>query len=105
MQFTRDADSNGTSLQGYVTVPFSKLVAIFGEPGESDGYKVAFEWDLKFADGTVATVYDWKRTNLYDGDLPEPAELRSTDWSEWNIGGRSKRAVELVQAAIAGAQS
>lgn len=93
--------SYGTSLQGYVNVPFSKLVAVFGEPSDSDGYKVAFEWSIEFDDGVIATIYDWKSTSLYDDDLPSPAYLRDTDFDSWHVGGFDKRAVTHVLEAIA----
>jgi hypothetical protein len=91
---------NGTCLQGYVCVPFSKLVAILGEPEESDGYKVSAEWVLTFADGTVATIYDWKATDLYDSDNPSPAQLRAEDYDNWHVGGKSGRAVDYVRAFL-----
>lgn len=98
---TGNADLNGTSLQGYVDVPFSKVVSVFGEPGDCDGYKVAFQWEIVFADGTVAAIYDYKSSSLYDDGNPTPAAMRAAEFSDWHIGGHNKRAVELVHLALA----
>ena len=97
-----EADLDGTHLQGYLEVPFSRVVEVFGEPGESpDGYKVAFEWRITFADGTVASIYDYKASSLYgDGDAPTPEQMRDNDFSDWHIGGKTKRAEELVRLAL-----
>lgn len=87
MNFTREANIDGTSFQGSVQISYDKLVQAFGEPenvGEHSD-KVRFEWDLTFADGTVAAIYDWKQYGTPAGFI-----------EEWNIGGKSHRAVELV---------
>src|SRR5689334_4275323 len=96
-----EADLYGTSLQGYLDVPFSRVVEVFGEPNtDVDGYKVAFEWRIVFADGTVASIYDYKASALYDDDNPSPEQMRKNDFSDWHVGGKSKRADELVRAAL-----
>lgn len=95
-----EVDINGTHLQGYARVPFSRVVEVFGEPGEGDGYKVAFEWSIRFKDGTVATIYDYKVSSLYDDDQPTPQQLREREFDDWHIGGFSQRAVELVKQAL-----
>jgi hypothetical protein len=86
MKFTQTdwTDANGTSLQGYVQAYYHQLVAVFGEP-EGGGDKTTVEWCLQFADGTVATIYDWKESET-------PMGLY-----RWHIGGRNDRAVGLVQ--------
>lgn len=94
------ADANGTSLQGELQIPFSRVVAVFGEPQDSDGYKCAFEWRIAFADGTVATIYDYKSSSLYHDENPTPEQMREREFSDWHIGGRTKRAVELVREAL-----
>lgn len=71
----------GTSLRGYVTTTRRVLEEAFGEPvffGEGD--KVTVEWMIRFEDGSVATVYDWKR---YEEGTPDMDEVL-----EWNIGGK-----------------
>lgn len=107
MKFVIDNDvGGGTSLQGYLDMPFSRLVAVLGEPDDGDGYKVAFEWRLRFEDGTVATIYDYKASSLYDDkSAPSPQAMRANEYSDWCIGGNSKRAVELVVELFAAEKS
>jgi hypothetical protein len=91
MQFTKDSEASvGTSLQGYTETTLRKLVEVFGEPeyyGEGD--KVTTEWCLKFEDGTVATIYDWKR---YELGTPELDEMY-----HWHVGGSSPVALATVE--------
>ena len=101
---TTGVDINGTHLQGYVLARYSDLVKIFGEPQEADGYKVSSEWEIEFADGTVASIYDYKETSLYDRDYPSPKNFRiAADKGkgfEWHIGGHNKAAVARVYDAL-----
>jgi hypothetical protein len=89
MKFTQAdwTEANMTSLQGYMRATYNQLVSRFGEP-DGGGDKTTVEWVLKFEDGTVATIYDWKEcsTPMYEYD--------------WHIGGKSKRAVTLVEQAL-----
>jgi hypothetical protein len=81
--------ANGTCLQGYIRANYNDLVRVFGEPNNGDGgYKVQAEWNLKFSDGTVATIYDWKEDR-------SPKYVR-----DWHIGGFNKKAVDLVHKAF-----
>jgi hypothetical protein len=91
MKFTKDANANMTSLQGETMITYSELVAIFGQPDmgpNADADKVTCEWALKFADGTIATIYDWKT-----GYTPQNAY-------SWHIGGHSFDAVMRVDEVI-----
>ena len=93
----------GTYFQGYVQTPFSALVAAFGTPGpgDDDG-KITYRWLIVFADGTVATVYDWKVSSRFRG--PEgitPRELRSAASFSWTIGGHTKLAIWRIRQALA----
>jgi len=84
-------ETNGTSLQGYITATREQLQTVFGKPGEGDGgYKFYFDWGMEITerDGTktIATIYDWK----FD------YEVGLTEKVEWNIGGNSIRAAHLI---------
>jgi hypothetical protein len=80
--------AHGTSLQGYITTTYDKLVETFGAPNGGSGGKINCEWILKFPDGTIATIYDWK--------LPQtPKNLYN-----WHIGGHNKKAVSAVLEAM-----
>lgn len=81
-------DRDGTSLQGHITVSYSDLVEAFGNPNIGPSDKTRAEWSLKFEDGTIATIYDWKTRNI-------PLGLYA-----WHIGGHNKSAVERVIQAV-----
>ena len=94
MQFTVDNSlGSGTSLKGYVTTTLARLIEVFGEPeyyGEGD--KVTVHWAIAFEDGTIATIYDWKR---YEMGTPGLTEV-----FQYNIGGEVMEAAELVKKAL-----
>jgi len=89
MKFTQAdwTEANGTSLQGYMPATYDQLIARFGQP-EGGGDKTTVEWALKFEDGTVATIYDWK-----EYDTP-------TGLYHWHIGGKNNLAVARVTQAF-----
>ena len=84
---------SGTSLQGYVTTTLRRLITAFGQPQyHGEGDKVTVDWAMVFEDGTVATVYDWKRYELGTPALDEVFQ--------YNIGGENKEAAYLVKKAV-----
>lgn len=95
--------SNGTSLQGYVNATYPRLRELFGEPDDGDQYKVSTEWVIRFNDGAVATIYDWKQTSNYEGGRWTPEAFRANgEPHEWHIGGRSPEVVQRVTDLITG---
>lgn len=90
-------DIDGTGLVGYVAVAYVDLVEVFGQPHNSDVHKSDAEWVVKFENGTVATIYNYKDGVNYLG--PEegtPVE----DIRDWHVGGTSSAALALVTAAL-----
>lgn len=84
-------DAAGTYLVGSVLTTRYDLEQAFGEPTNTDLSgcgKVTTEWVLKFDDGAVATIYDWKR---YELGAPAPLEIE-----DWHIGGVSSDDAEKV---------
>lgn len=78
------SDADGTCLQGFISVPYDMLVKVLGEPhSDGDGYKIDAEWILKFNNGTVATIYNYKDGPNYLGESGTPVE----DIVDWHIGG------------------
>lgn len=80
---------SGTHLLTTINLPFYTIVGALGDPiwfkaDEGDG-KVRVEWDIKFQDGEVATIYDWKEY-----------KRRPEDVTDWHIGGRSFEVVQRV---------
>lgn len=89
--FKMGGDVNMTSLQGYVTTTYADLVGCFGEPTcDGDGYKVDAEWIITFADGVVATIYNYKDGKNYCGEEGLDVE----DIREWHVGGYGNTGVE-----------
>jgi hypothetical protein len=77
-----DIDINGTSRVGRLRATEEELISLFGEsnPPSGDG-KVCSNWSIKFNDGTVAHIHDYKGCA-----------------SPWSIGGNG---VEAVNALLA----
>lgn len=87
-----------TCLQGYIEESYDRLVELFGEPTEGDGYKVDAEWLVEFEDGTVATIYNWKNGRNYCGHEGDPVEVITA----WHVGGHSRQVLLLVDDVLAG---
>ena len=81
---TNDINFNCTSLKGYVSTTYDKLVEVLGEP-ITDIEKSTAHWNIEAPDGTVATIYDWKEWTTPRGEY------------EWHIGGHSEKALLLVE--------
>ena len=91
MNMEKTTNVGGTFLQGYIKATYEQLLKTFGEPHDPNGdnYKTDVEWAFEFADGTVATLYNWKNGKNYLG--AEGLELN--DIYEWHVGGFSEKAV------------
>lgn len=92
---------NGTHGLGTIETTRGALVKAFGEPQyeELSGDKTTVEWDIEFEDGTIATVYDYKRE---DGGYYDGKGVLLDDFTEYDfsIGGNDPKAVELVKEAL-----
>ena len=99
-KFTKTRDINDTNLQGNVGATYHELVEIFGEPTryEPDEYenKIDALWAIKFEDGTVATIYNYKNGLNYLGAVGK----RVSEISMWNVGGLDERAVTMVNDEV-----
>lgn len=87
-------NTNGTHLQGYINATYDDLTETLGYPLESgfDDYKSDAEWTIEFNDGLVATIYNYKNGKNYLGDQG----MNVCDMKQWNIGGNSRRVVQMV---------
>jgi hypothetical protein len=93
---TEVSNVSGTSLQGYVTTTYDRLVEVFGEPHfEGDGYKVDAEWVLETPVGT-ATIYNYKDGPNYLGTEGTPVR----QITDWHVGGRTDEVVALIVNAV-----
>lgn len=87
-------DFCGTSLQGKMNATKKAIEAVFGRQNYSfdPEDKVTTEWVIKFDDGMIATIYDWKR---YEQGAPRLNEMYT-----WHIGGASDAVVARVTGAM-----
>lgn len=97
-RLNQDATVHGTCRQSEIMVSPARLIEKFGQPTDSDGYKVSGEYVFEGQDGDVFTLYDWKYTTLYD---PEYGIRPSIFWAstqpvQFNIGG-SKSALDFLE--------
>jgi hypothetical protein len=88
---------NRTSHQGYIKAAYGDLKKAFGAPLPGDG-KADAEWIIRFEDGLVATIYNYKDGKNYLGRRG----MSKTKITEWNIGGKSARAVDYVRRILSG---
>jgi major membrane immunogen (membrane-anchored lipoprotein) len=96
--FRRGGNIDMSSLQGYIETSYADLVGCFGlHDDDYDDYKSDANWTITFADGVVATIYNWKNGKNYCGE--EGLEL--ADITHWHIGGyRGTGAVERVKEVM-----
>jgi hypothetical protein len=87
-----DAGIDGTALLGGVDVSYQRIVDVFGQPNEGDGYKVDAEWIIQFSDGLVATIYNYKSGKNYNGNEGQKTE----EITDWHIGGKDPKVVKRV---------
>ena len=93
--------SSGTSLQGYVSTTYDRLVELFGQPTYTDGRpyeKVNAEWVLtvKVQDGDDEDDWGYHDVTIYNwntGSVP-------TDEYSWHVGGRSFWAQDYVEQIL-----
>jgi hypothetical protein len=92
-------DTAGSHLIGVVVASYNMLKTAFGDACGGDGYKTQVEWAIQFEDGTIATIYDWKKGDCYHG------EGKGTHFSkveEWHIGGFNHKAELRVLEVLTG---
>ena len=86
-------NAGGTHRVGELDGVYKKdIEKVFGKPTWEEGSvdnKVQLEWTIKFPDGTLATVYDYKQYQL------GPDEI-----DYWSIGGRTNLAAYYVKKAM-----
>lgn len=99
--FKLGGNANFTSLQGYIDTSYAVLCGCFGQPDlkSIDDYKSDAGWTITFADGIVATIYNWKDGRNYLGDEGLDVE----DITDWHIGGHRGTGVESRVKEVIGA--
>jgi hypothetical protein len=101
LSWVRGGNAAGISLQGYAPFPYRRIVEVFGTPERGEyGDQMAFDWTVTFADGTVACIYDFKVSAVYQIGLLSLQEIMHESFRDWHVGGKSPRALELVIRAL-----
>lgn len=93
------ADINGVGSRANLSAGYAELEALFG-PAPHGEYKVSTSWVFSDPAGRVATIYDWKTTNLYDADGPSVEEFRRLPSYDWNVGALSQAAADAFLAWV-----
>ena len=82
-----------SSNQGSVVTTYKHLVSVFGPPHCEGDDKTTVEWRVKFSDGVLASIYDWKAYKTPKGLF------------NWSIGGYDKKASENVKMVLGPVQT
>lgn len=83
---TDEVNIGGTSRIGTLRASRNEIERQFGKPSGSYP-KTTYHWQVEFPDGSVITIYDYRKQNRY---------ADSDEKVEWSIGGRSARNVKLL---------
>ena len=86
---------SGGHLQGYIDCDYKTLKKLFGQPSDSDGYKVDAEWTVKTPAG-IASIYNYKDGKNYCGASGTP----KTKIRDWHIGGNDINVVAWIMAVV-----
>jgi len=89
LSYTKTSSACGTSLQGYIKTTYADLVHLLGKPSYiGEGDKVTCQWVLKFRDGPIVTIYDYKMN-----ETPK-------DLYDWHVGGNSRNALVYIRELV-----
>jgi hypothetical protein len=89
-------DTCGTSFLGEINIDYEKIQKLFGEPTKGDGDKTDAEWEIKFEDGQVATIYNYKNGKVYKGKKG----LTVTEIIDWHIGGKNNIVLDRIRELL-----
>ena len=102
IEYDKNVDICGTSLQGTINTTYDKLVSVLGKPSytDADPYeKVACSWDLKvkyYDTGDSGDDWSYETVSVYcwkEGKIP-------TKMIPWHVGGNSWIAEDLANQII-----
>jgi hypothetical protein len=87
---------NGVCVQGHVDAGYKELVEMLGKPTKGDGHKVDAEWYIRFEDGGIASIYNYKDGKNYNGQDGKPTD----QIRDWHIGGFDRKSADRVQILV-----
>src|SRR5271168_4316761 len=103
------AEADGGRVGETFPITYAELNAIFGKAKNINGDKTSTQWTIRFSNGVVAAIYDYKETSVYSKSLPSPEKFRKSGPHMWSIGGSMQdiigktninKVVTLVYATI-----
>lgn len=85
--------------QGSIRCDYYTLVDAFGKPMAEgfDDHKSDAEWRIRWEDGMVAAIYNWKNGWNYLGPA---GGIPTTLIGEWSVGGSDPAVVERVKSVL-----
>lgn len=89
-------EAGGVGFVNAINADYKELIALFGEPTVGDPDKTDACWYVRFDDGTIATIYNWKNGKNYKGS----SGLAVEQIRDWHIGGAGQASYEKVQIAL-----
>lgn len=76
---SQEADLDGITIMGEVTVAPAAVVRRFGEPSPGEEYKISGEYAFLNNRGEAFVLHDWLSTNLYHPDGPAPEDFWASE--------------------------
>ena len=91
---SKKIDTEDSSYVGSINCTYEYLVKVFGKEtnGMSGDNKSQCSWKIKFDDGTIATIYDWKVNMVYCNGKG----INKENVTKWMVGGFNQKAIELL---------
>ena len=90
----------GSGCQGEMDVSYQRIVDHLGPPSlgpeDSFDHKIDASWILRFADGEIATIYNYKTGRNWLGPKgPTTSKIR-----DWHVGGKSNVVVDRIKEIL-----
>lgn len=81
-RYEPDADIRGVSICNEFELSPRLIVQRFGKPGKGDGSKISGQYIFVDQANNPFVVHDWKSTNFFEDDFPDPDTLWNSDTPE-----------------------
>lgn len=86
-------DVYDTYLIGYINATYDNLVKVLGKPTFTykKNSQSSYEWCIKFYNGDIFQIYDYKVSKAYKPDGIEPKDI-----IKWHVGGMNEDTLETL---------
>lgn len=75
---------------------YNTICKYFGQPLDSDGHKIDAQWIIRFANGDIATIYNYKNGKAYLGESGPDVSKNKV----WHIDGSSEESISRVKTLL-----